>query len=321
MGTGSLGRMADALETAGFQTGRTSISSNPDNLAGSSIAGSPIVTLDDDGVKLLNRPALTNVDETIARLNGNGDSLDQSGLYGTVWSSILKNSIEQTDLLYEILLNNQRETTFTNNRFKIISQLINTRVERGVDRDFFFVTLGGDDTHKDVLDALDARFSTLNSAIEQLVAELKLIGAWDDVTIVQTSDFGRTLTGNSGKYMAREVPNRPVRTRQTSQFINLTKFTSSQCSSGSGTDHGWGGNYFVAGGAVRGKRILGQYPETLTEDGKLVLGCGQVIPSTSWDSVFNAVGEWLGIEKAQLNKMLPNRRSFNNLFSKEDIFN
>jgi len=320
VGTGSLGRMADALEAAGFQTGRTSISANPDNLAGSSISGSPIVTLDDDGVKLLNRPALTNIDETIARLNGNGGSLDQSGLYGTVWSSILKNSIEQTDLLYDILLNNQPETTFTNNRFKIISQLINTRVERGVDRDFFFVTLGGYDTHKDVLDALDSRFSTLNSAIEELVAELKLIGAWDDVTIVQTSDFGRTLTGNSGKYMAREVPSRPVRTRQMLQFINLTKFTSSN-TPGSGTDHGWGGNYFVAGGAVRGKRILGQYPESLTEDGELILDRGRVIPTTSWDSVFNAIGEWLGIEKAQLHKVLPNRRSFNNLFSKEDMFN
>ena len=89
---------------------------------------------------------------------------------------------------------------------------------------------------------------------------------------------------------------------------------------GSGTDHGWGGNYFLTGGAVLGKRILGQYPETLTEDGISILGRGRVIPSTPWDSVFQAIAQWLGVEDTQLNDVLPNRNRFRNLFFKEDLF-
>lgn len=146
--------------------------------------------------------------------------------------------------------------------------------------------MGGFDAHKDVLQSLDLRFTELNQAVEELVTELKLIGAWDDVTIVQTSDFGRTLTGNSG----------------------------------SGTDHGWGGNYFVAGGAVKGNRILGKYPETLLEDGEWILDRGRVIPTTPWDSVFNAIAGWLGVADNQLDSVLPNRRKFHSLFEKDNLF-
>ena len=96
---------------------------------------------------------------------------------------------------------------------------------------------------------------------------------------------------------------------------------SSLIPTGSGTDHGWGGNYLLTGGAVLGKRILGQYPETLPEDGSSILGRGRVIPSTPWDSVFNSIAKWLGVLDTQLDDVLPNRNRFRNLFSKEDLFN
>lgn len=31
--------------------------------------------------------------------------------------------------------------------------------------------------------------------------------------------------------------------------------------SGDGTDHAWGGNYFMMGGGLDGGRILGEYPK------------------------------------------------------------
>jgi uncharacterized protein (DUF1501 family) len=58
--------------------------------------------------------------------------------------------------------------------------------------------MGGYDMHKDVLEQLEVRFEDLNAAIEELVTELKVLGIWDKVVIVQSSDFGRTLTPNSG---------------------------------------------------------------------------------------------------------------------------
>ncbi len=39
----------------------------------------------------------------------------------------------------------------------------------------------------------------MNAALEAFTTELKAQGVWDDVTIVGVSEFGRTLTMNSGK--------------------------------------------------------------------------------------------------------------------------
>lgn len=65
--------------------------------------------------------------------------------------------------------------------------------------------------------------------------------------VEQVSDFGRTLTSN-----------------------------------GIGTDHAWGGNHIIMGGAVRGGQIHGQFPDTLTSDGDLIISRGRVIPTTPW---------------------------------------
>lgn len=99
VGTGALGRMADVLDEAGFLTGRTSIASTPEGLAGDSFEGSQIVALSADGVKRFIEPGLANFDEVLRLLNGNGTSAEQSGLYGSVWSSILQTSIQQTEEL------------------------------------------------------------------------------------------------------------------------------------------------------------------------------------------------------------------------------
>ena len=106
--------------------------------------------------------------------------------------------------------------------------------------------------------------------------------------IVQTSDFGRTLTPNTGD----------------------------------GTDHGWGGHYFMAGGSVKGNRIVGEYPSSLTESGPFNVGRGRIIPSTPWDSIFNGVANWLGVtESDKLDDALPNRGRFSSLFGAGDLFN
>ena len=148
--------------------------------------------------------------------------------------------------------------------------------------------MDGYDTHRDATDTHDLLFKELNLALTEFVAELKAIGAWDDVVIVQTSDFGRTLTGNSG----------------------------------SGTDHGWGGISFAAGGGVRGGKIVGRYPDTLLPEGDLILDRGRVIPTTSWDSLFGATAEWAGVASEKLESVLPNRKNFDaaGFLTKEDLF-
>jgi uncharacterized protein (DUF1501 family) len=60
----------------------------------------------------------------------------------------------------------------------------------------------------------------------------------------------------------------------------------------------------LLGGNVRGGRIVGQYPSDLRVSGPLVDGRGSVIPTTSWDAVWNGVLEWFGVD--DLDYCLPN---------------
>jgi Uncharacterized protein conserved in bacteria len=83
----------------------------------------------------------------------------------------------------------------------------------------------------------------------------------------------------------------------------------------------WGGNYFVAGGAVEGGKILGQYPNTLDSSSPLIFEPGIVVPTTPWESVWNGISQWMGITNpADLDEILPNRNTFSNLFSKATIY-
>lgn len=98
--------------------------------------------------------------------------------------------------------------------------------------------------------------------------------------IVLTSDFARTITPNAGK----------------------------------GTDHAWGGHNWIMGGNVNGGKILGQYPDDITESGPLNLKRGRILPTTSWEAIWNGVGEWLGEDEGttniadnELNDIIPNR--------------
>ena len=91
--------------------------------------------------------------------------------------------------------------------------------------------------------------------------------------------------------------------------------------SGGGTDHGWGGNYWLAGGGVNGRRIVGKYPPTFSLDYEFNIDRGRLIPTTSWDSIFNAIADWMGVTtEVELNSILPNRQQFSDLFNATDIF-
>jgi len=87
------------------------------------------------------------------------------------------------------------------------------------------------------------------------------------------------------------------------------------------SDHAWGGNFVVASGALDGGKILGDFPEDLSNDGPLVFQPGIVIPTTPWESLWNSVSQWFGVSnEADLDKILPNRGKFDNLFTLNDLY-
>lgn len=141
-----------------------------------------------------------------------------------------------------------------------------------------------------ILPLLQSNFEAVDVGISAYVNELKALGLWENTTLVQTSDFGRTYSPNG----------------------NL------------GTDHAWGGNYFVLGGSLKGGNILGDFPSHCADRRQCTLHIGnRMVPSTPWESVWNAVAEWLGVDDGdELNEVLPHRQNFDSsaLFSGADMF-
>ena len=67
---------------------------------------------------------------------------------------------------------------------------------RKVDRDFFYVEDGVSyDSHRG--DGLADKFKNLDPAVNNFVDEMKRQNLWDNVVIVQSSEFGRSVAVNS----------------------------------------------------------------------------------------------------------------------------
>ena len=79
----------------------------------------------------------------------------------------------------------------------------------------------------------------------------------------------------------------------------------------------------MMGGAVNGGKIHGEHPSDITDDGPYSIGRGRLIPSTSWDSVFNPIAQWMvGVQtEEELNHCLPNcKLTEARLLQKEEVY-
>ena len=219
------------------------------------------------------------------------------------YAAVLESSIESTEFLGKVLGNttlksgNDFESKLVVNgaaarnplalQFKEVSKVIQLDTsELETERSMFYTTIGGWDSHGDV--DISTQLDYVDEAVGMLADELKEQGVWDDVAVVCLSDFGRTLNSNS-----------------------------------QGTDHGWGGNYWIAGGKVKGKQMLGKYPSQFTEfESDLNVGRGVFIPTTPWEAVWNAVGEWLELDEAELKDVIPHKENFpsEDIFTKSQVF-
>ena len=144
----------------------------------------------------------------------------------------------------------------------------------GVKRQIFYVQWGGWDFHDEVLVNMSEMIPVVSDAMKAFYDLLVAMGVENDVTTFSASEFGRSLTTNNR-----------------------------------GSDHAWGGNQWIMGGAINGKRIYGQYPD-LYEDGPLDTGRGRFIPTTSVDELAAELALWLGVSKTDLPIILPNISRF-----------
>jgi len=165
--------------------------------------------------------------------------------------------------------------SYLSKQFKQVARLIAARSERKVERDLFYVSLGGFDAHSNAAEVLSEHFNTINDALQEFVGELKAQNIFDSVVIASESDFGRTLSSN-----------------------------------GAGTDHAWAGNHFVIGGKINGGRVYNDFPASLLPDSEQDLGRGRLIPKYPWESMVVPIAEWMGVQEDQHAAVFPNLASF-----------
>jgi uncharacterized protein (DUF1501 family) len=154
----------------------------------------------------------------------------------------------------------------------------------GAQRQVFFVSLGGFDTHDGQNKVHADLYARIAHALAYFDTTLGALGARNNVTTFSASDFGRTFTSN-----------------------------------GDGTDHGWGSHHFLMGGAVKGGDLYGSFPvlglknanNSNFDSSPDQLGNGAMLPGTSVDQLGATLGRWFGLSDTQIADIFPNLANFN----------
>ena len=207
-------------------------------------------------------------------------------LFGTAPASGAYNPNNDPKLRYNNPLTGAAAFNSVAQQFQVVARMIDAglRGATGAQRQVFFVSLGGFDTHDGQNTGLADLYARINHAMMYFDATLGALNARAQVTTFTASDFGRTFTSN-----------------------------------GDGTDHGWGSHHFVMGGAVNGGDLYGRFPTLAMKnannsnfDGSAdQLGNGSLLPVNSVDQLGATLGRWFGASDSQLAGIFPNLANFN----------
>lgn len=290
--TGWGGRVAD----------RTSaLNTNPAIPMITSIAGASIFNTGANTKPLIVAAAPTPLNQVLT-LNGFGTAADELARRTAM------NNARQQDLSYTIIQNASLITqqavnvsqqlstdptltvtfpaTTLGNQLKQVAKLIKLRTLLNMNRQIFFVQLGGFDHHSGQLGSHDSLLRQVSQALKAFYDETVAQGVDSQVTTFTMSDFNRTLDPAG-------------------------------LGSNVGSDHGWGGPYFVIGGAVLGGNFYGRptsngtfIPTLVTNTGDDADIRGRFIPSVSVEQYAATLARWYGLAEADVPLVFPNINNF-----------
>jgi uncharacterized protein (DUF1501 family) len=219
----------------------------------------------------------------------------QSNPYAREFAATTGRSLAVGEALYGLLESpdGQLTTPFPvsnlGGQLAMVARMIKVSRSLGAQRQVYFVRFGSFDLHSGMFVAGQpvassghgALLTQLNQAVGAFWDALGELGARSEVTTFSMSEFARTLSGN-----------------------------------GNGSDHGWGGNQFVLGGAVNGGRLYGRYPnlqldadDNANQDWSF--SRGQYIPTTGVEQFGATLARWMGVtDSTALNAIFPNLSNF-----------
>ena len=142
--------------------------------------------------------------------------------------------------------------------------------DSGLQRQIFYVQLNGFDTHSQQTITHAYKLRELSLAVDKFQKAMEAQGMVNDVTSFTMSDFGRTALEN-----------------------------------GDGTDHAWGANHFVVGGAVSGG-LYGRMPSLLLKGASDVSTKGRLVPTISSEQYYSTLLKWFGVQDTELDSLFPN---------------
>jgi uncharacterized protein (DUF1501 family) len=182
-------------------------------------------------------------------------------------------------------------------QLKQVARVIKKRTDLSINRQVFFVEIGGFDTHQNQVVGQNSLLAEVSQAIRSFYDEMGAQNIQNNVTTFTLSDFGRT-------------------------------FNPAGAGSGVGTDHAWGNHMMVVGGSVMGGNIYGNTRPDGTGNilPTLQLGGsddvdtgtgprGRWLPTTSVEQYAGTLARWYGLTDPDLAAVFPNIANFpiNNL--------
>lgn len=177
------------------------------------------------------------------------------------------------------------------NQLRQVARVIKKRTDLTVNRQVFFVQIGGFDTHSAQVTTQNNLLIQLSQAMRAFYSEMVTQGLEDKVTQFTMADFSRTFNpAGSGAGVV-------------------------------GSDHAWGNHHFVVGGAITGADFFGMngangtpYPQlafnTADDADSGSSARGRWVPATAVEQYAATLARWFGVPDANMSSVFPNIVNF-----------